>query len=278
LVLGTSYCAVLPGRPEGERDAFCSVLVEAIGSPDGARRMTAVRAVHAVPGRCAKALDGLIEALADPDPGVDPQMVAGAVAVAAGLDTRAVRERLRRRLEEDGPEVRRAGAALALATMGEELDAVDKAMPGLLESGPWPSRLRAILAASRLGARARPFEAALCRLTVHATPCVATAACHALAAVAPGSKPALEALASVARDRASPARVAAVSVLSAFGGAATDVLVALLGDPNVRGSALQALQAMGPLAHDAVPALEEELRANPADPHLRAALDAIRPR
>lgn len=266
----------VPVRPEAERVLFTRVLVELLSSPVPARRAAAVLALTGVGLPCPDAMVPLIALLVDDASGLDPEVVAGALVRTAGTDPRPLRARLVAALDPAGPEVARAGAALALATLSEELAAVEAALPALLTAGPWPSRWRALIAVRRLGARGAAFEPAVRELVAYPQHTVAGEACRALAAVSPASEPARRAVAALAADRSKPWRAAAVQSLAAFAGAATQDLLALRNDPEVRAHVLGALREMGPAAHDALPTLEDDLRAHPEDVPLRNLIQVLR--
>ncbi len=263
-------------RPEAERVLLARVLVELLGSPMPGRRVMAVTSLSALGLPCAAAVDPLIALLADDDPALDPELVAGALTRVVGSDTRALRSQLLSRLDPTGSELVRAGAALALATLNEELAAVEVALPDLLRAGPWPARWRALGAVRRLGARGAVFEADVRALVAYPHHTVAGEACRALATVAPTSDAARRALAALAADRSKAWRAVAIQPLSAFGGAATQDLLELRKDPELRAHVLNALREMGPVAHDALPTLEEDLRASPGDAMLRSLVEALR--
>ncbi len=266
----------VPLRPEGERALFMHVLVELLTSPVPARRSAAVLALTGAGQPCPDAMVPLIALLVDDAGGLDPEIVAGALLRTAGPDPRPLRARLLAALDPAGPETERAGAALALATLSEEPGAVEAALPALLAAGPWPARWRALIAVRRLGARGAAFEPAVRELVAYPHPTVAGEACRALSTTAPASDAARRAVAALAADRSKLWRAMAVSSLAAFGGAATQDLLALRDDPGVRAHVLGAFREMGPAAHDALPTLEADLRAHPEDAALRGVVEALR--
>lgn len=263
-------------RPEAERALLARVLVELLGSPMPGRRVMAVTSLSALGLPCAAAVDPLIALLADADPALDPELVAGALTRVVGSDTRALRSRLLSRLDPAGSELVRAGAALALATLNEEQAAVEAALPDLLRAGPWPARWRALIAVRLLGGRGAAFEPDVRALVAYPIHTVAGEACRTLATVTPTSDAARRVIAALAADRSRAWRAVALQALSAFGGAATQDLLELRKDPELRLHVLNALHAMGPDAHDALPTLEDDLRAAPGDALLRSIVEALR--
>lgn len=263
-------------RPEAERALLARVLVELLGSAMPGRRVVAVTALSALGLPCAAAVDPLIALLSDDDVSLDPELVAGALTRVVGSDTRALRSQLRSRLDPTGPEVVRAGAALALTTLNEELAAVEVALPDLLRAGPWPARWRALIAVRRLGGRGAAFEADARALVAYPIHTVAGEACRTLATVAPTSDAARRVVAALAADRSKAWRAVAIQPLGEFGGAATQDLLDLRKDPELRAHVLNTLRGMGPVAHDALPTLEEDLRATPGDALLRSVVEALR--
>jgi hypothetical protein len=227
-----------------------------------ARRAAAV-ALTGVGLPCPDAMVPLIALLVDDASGLDPEVVAGALVRTAGTDPRPLRARLVAALDPAGPEVARAGAALALATLSEELGAVEAALPALLTAGPWPSRWRALIAVRRLGARGAAFEPAVRELVAYPQHTVAGEACRALAAVSPASEPARRGRPPWPPTDRSPGGPRPFNPGCLRGRSPQDLL-ALRHDPSAGARARRAARD-GP-ARTTLPTLEEDLRAHPRTP------------
>ncbi|MBL9088373.1 MAG: HEAT repeat domain-containing protein [Planctomycetia bacterium] len=264
-------------RPDAERRRLSVALVDLLRRPgDPAARGAALSALISLRIPVPEAVDPLFELLFATEDLPSVEMVCNAlIAVAAG-DTRAIRVRLAAALAPGQPEQARASACLALVALGERRDDVLAALPSLLTEGPWPARWRALVATRQLGATAAALEPAVRDLVSSSNHGIATEACRALAAIAPTSDAARRAVAALALERQKVWRAAAITTLPSFGVAAVDDLLRCRDDLEMRVHVWSALVELGPLAHDALPALEETLRASPKDAALRNLVQSLR--
>jgi hypothetical protein len=273
-----AYTDARQNKPTAMLRALARVALELLRSPAQLRSGLAVGALHWLDARGPGTIPALLERWREGRPDLDVGTVAVLIHKQMRPEDRdVVVAHARTELASSSPRSR--GVALyLLGVVGEPPAEALALLPALLTDPSPQVRATALWVASSMGVEAASLEAALIeRVQNDSDPIVSQTAPMALARVAPDSAAAFEALRGALLDRKSPFASGIAQAMALYGVRALPAFQEGLAreDPVLTASVV-GLMALGPKAHDALPALEALRTRRPQDVTIRYAIAAIR--